>query len=123
MHFMNEWEVLDAVQRYHDHPILGPASLTLSHLMGWTNRNSDGWAYWPKPVRAAAKLIEILDRSPWGEDPEPTEAEYKAALRPVKAFRTRQGADFEIFEISDEDPPCPPDHDPDAWARGYGIPR
>lgn len=25
------------------------------------NRNSDGWAYWPKPFRAAARLMEPVE--------------------------------------------------------------
>jgi len=106
MRFMNEWDVQEAEGRYADHPILGPATQTLRNLVDWTNGHSDGWAYWPKPCRAAAKLQEMIERdgtSRYRFDEERldvTLAEYKAALQPVKAFRTRQGADFEIVETT-----------------------
>jgi hypothetical protein len=99
MIFMNSWEIERAVSFYEAHPILGPASRTLQNLERWTNANSDGWAYWPKPCRAAAKLQELLSRGDTWLAPPPTDAEYKAALRPVKSFRTRHGADFEIVEV------------------------
>lgn len=97
---MNRWEVEDAADRHVQHPILGPATQTLRNLMEWTDRNSDGWPYWPKPVRAAAKLIELIERSHPYHRPqqEATIEEYKAALRPIKAFRTRQDADFVIVD-------------------------
>ena len=99
MLFMNEYEIENAVMRYAlegDEPVLGPAAVTLRNLMDWTNRNSDGWPYWPKPCRAAAKLQALFPRR-W-DDERPTVEQYRAALRPVKAFRTRQGADFQIVE-------------------------
>ena len=100
MRFMNTWDIEEAEYRFVSHPILGPATETLKNLERWTNQNSDGWAYWPKPARAAAKLMEIIEAAhPFRDGKEPTEAEYKAALRPVKAFRTRQGADFEIVDL------------------------
>lgn len=106
MRFMNQWDVDNAAERYVTHPILGPATETLQNLMEWTNSHSDGWAYWPKPVRAAAKLMELIERDGGGitwleerERADVTAAEYKAALRPIKAFRTRQGADFTIVEL------------------------
>lgn len=98
MLFMNHYEIEDAVGRYADDPVLGPASITLANLMDWTNRNSDGWAYWPKPCRAA-KALQALFPERW-DDERPTIEQYRAALRPVKAFRTRQGADFEIVEAA-----------------------
>jgi hypothetical protein len=99
MRFMNSWDIDRSVAVYDRHPILGPASKTLQNLERWTNENSDGWAYWPKPCRAAKKLMELLDRDPrYGED-DVTEADYKAALQPIKSFRTRQGADFVIEVI------------------------
>lgn len=97
MLFMNEWEVADAEDRYRDDPILGPASQTLRNLVDWTNRNSDGWCYWPKPVRAAAKLQALLYLGQGRGDV--TVADYQAALRPVKAFRTRHGGDFVIVQV------------------------
>jgi hypothetical protein len=102
MLFMNRWEVEDSVQRHAGDPVLGPASLTLRNLMEWTDNNSDGWAYWPKPCRAAKTLQLLLQdcrhRDGWSYDDEATLVAYRKALRPIRAFRTRQGADFEIVE-------------------------
>ncbi len=95
MLFMNRWDIEDAVRQHADDPILGPASRTLHNLMEWTDNNSDGWPYWPKPCRAAKRLQELFQLR--RVDPVTVE-EYKAALRPIKAFRTRQGADFTIEE-------------------------
>lgn len=104
MRYMNEWDIDRAEALYAGHPILGPAVRTLRNLVAWTNRNSDGWAYWPKPCRAAAKLMEMIERdgtSRYAFDEvraDVSRAELRAALRPIKAFRTRQGADFEVVE-------------------------
>ncbi len=106
MLYMNEYEVREACYRYAEHPILGPATLTLDNLVQWTNRNSDGWPYWQKPCRAAAKLQEMIERDGTSryhfndEREDVTLSEYAAAVRPLKAFRTRQGADFEIVAAS-----------------------
>lgn len=106
MRFMNEYEIGDAAGRYRDHRVLGPATETLHNLMVWTNQNSDGWPYWAKPARAAAKLMEMIERDGTsryrfdGEREDVTIAEYRAALRPIKSFRTRQSADFEIVEVA-----------------------
>jgi hypothetical protein len=103
MRFMNEYDIDRAVQLWQDHPVLGPASKTVASLRDAANANSDGWAYWPKPARAARKLMELIERDgtskyAYGDRKDATVAELKAALRPVKAFRTRSGIDFEIFE-------------------------
>jgi hypothetical protein len=103
MRFMNEWDIEEANRRFADEPVLGPAARTLRNLMEWTNRNSDGWCYWPKPCRAAAKLQEMLERySPYRSALilQPTAAEYRKALVPIKAFRTRQAADFDIEDVA-----------------------
>jgi hypothetical protein len=69
--------------------------------MTWTNQNSDGWCYWPKPCRAAKNLQALLQshaRYQW-DTSEVTAEEYRKALVPIKAFRTRQGADFPIVTV------------------------
>lgn len=104
MLFMNGWEIDNAYDRYRDHPVLGPATITLCALRDATNACSDGWAYWPKPCRAARKLQELIQ----GPDPmarydneraDATAAKLRAALAPIKALRTRESAlTFEITE-------------------------
>jgi|SRR5687767_5331470 len=107
MMFMNEWEIENAVRHYREHPVLGPATRTLENLMVATNQNSDGWAYWPKPCRAAAKLQTLIQCNPgsgyrYYDDAreDATVAKLKEAYRPLKSFRTRSGLDFEIEEVS-----------------------
>jgi hypothetical protein len=103
MRFMNEIDIDVAVRRWSKHPVLGPAARTLENLKNAANANSDGWAYWPKPTRAAAKLMELIEgdgtvKYLHGDREDATPAKLKAALSPVKAFRTRSKIDFEIVE-------------------------
>jgi hypothetical protein len=103
MKFMNGWEIEDARARYADHAVLGPATQTLANLRDCADSNSDGWAYWPKPTRAARKLMEMIEPSdyPWRFDDERkdvTVAKLRQAYAPIKAFRTRTGLAFEIVE-------------------------
>jgi hypothetical protein len=105
MTFMNTWEIDEAEVRYANHPILGPATRTLANLRDAADDNSDGWAYWPKPARAAKRLQELIvrdgtSRYRFGDRDDVTAAEYQAALRPLKAFRTRTGIQFEIKELA-----------------------
>jgi hypothetical protein len=104
MLFMNSYEIEDARAQYADHPVLGVATQQLVELHNWTQCNSDGWAYWPKPCRAAAKLQALIGgRREYLGDPERSDATvelYHKALTPIKAFRTRQGADFALFEVA-----------------------
>lgn len=92
MLYMNSYEIEEAVLRFGrgDTPNLQQAALILERLRGWTNRNSDGWAYWPKPCRAAKRLQELLQEVDRYRPVDCTEAELAAALRPIKAFLTRQ---------------------------------
>jgi len=96
MLFLNEWEVNDREIRFNGGhtPVLGRAATILGNLVRWTNRNSDGWAYWPKPRRASKSLQALLYDIRRENDI--TEAELSKALAPVKAFLTRQGVDHDI---------------------------
>lgn len=98
MMFANEYEIQGYLARfnYGDTPNLNRASVTLYQLMQWTNQNSDGWAYWPKPCRAAKRLQEALydaDLARWDGVEDMSDADLKKALAPIKAFLTRQGVD------------------------------
>lgn len=105
MRFMNEWEIEDRARQYSAHPILGPATRTLRNLRDAADDNSDGWAYWLKPARSARLLMDLIERdgtSKYRFDDrreDVTEREYRMALRPIKAFRTRSGIAFDIEEI------------------------
>lgn len=94
MRYMNGYDIDSAAVRYALHPILSDAVRTLRDLKAWTDSNSDGWAYWPKPARAAAKLMELIDGNGTYEDyvrirDNTTLADLTKALRPIKTFRTK----------------------------------
>ncbi len=103
--FLNAWEIDQAMKFYKNHPVLGPAAQTLANLRDASNANSDGWHSWPKPANAAAKVMDLIDPS---DNPssfhdlqrkDATFAKYKAALVPLKRFRTTHPQiQFEIVE-------------------------
>ncbi len=101
MRFMNHYDMERAAMTFppETHPNLARANLTVMRLANWADRNSDGWAYWPKPARAANRLMELLQNAHsselWGQDI--TEAELRKATTPVKAFLTRQGIDHDLI--------------------------
>lgn len=109
MRYMNDYDIARAVRRYsstYGTPRRLSAALTVEALAEWANRNSDGWCYWPKPVRSAARLFEILEGDGTNDaldhriEVDATEAELAAALRPVKSFLTRHGIDHaEVIRI------------------------
>ena len=95
---MNEWEIDNAIDQWWNDPDLGPAIRTLNSLREVTNTNSDGWAYWRKPARAADKLMTLIQQHErWHaasthsprQGERATPAALRKALVPVKAFRTR----------------------------------
>lgn len=105
---MNQWEIEGAADwAYENGENLYKGALVLHNLMRWANNNSDGWHMWPKPARAAAKLIQLLEdkQRDYREDgvvsragetgivefTDATDAQLKAAFAPIKAFLTRQG--------------------------------
>jgi hypothetical protein len=105
MHFMNDYDIDTAQHRFSQGstPNREKVADVVAKLAEWTDDNSDGWAHWPKPARAAAKAMELIDPITNAEYDrmyanDATEAEVKAAFRPIKAFLTRQGVDHtEIF--------------------------
>lgn len=101
MTWLNEYEVQDAADRF-GHGQAGEAlqcaSLTLQALVQWTNESSDGWPYWRKPANAAKALCAIVGAALAPFSVVVSNDDVRKAQRPIKAFRTRQGADFVIFE-------------------------
>jgi hypothetical protein len=106
MYFMNESDIDNAAERWQEHPVLGPATQTLSNLRDVVNANSDGWAYWRKPLGAARQLMTLIMGDGTaayysGDREDATPEKYRKALGPVKAFRTqmlKRSNDF-AFEI------------------------
>lgn len=99
MKFHNTCEIDDNARRFADHPVLGPATRFLQRFRDLIDSVSDGWAYWAPPVRSAKSLMELIDQADQavrdlrlgrGDGQyQPSEADLKKALRPVKAFCTR----------------------------------
>lgn len=96
--YMNDYDIDHALRRFDDvdTPNRFRVAVVVNNLADWANDNSDGWAYWPKPLRAAQNAISLIESRTWEENEEQertdaTDAEVTAALRPIKAFLTRQG--------------------------------
>ena len=97
MKHMNDCDIHMAQYRFtHGHtPYRAALVFTVVELRNWADNNSDGWAYWCKPVQAAQRAISHIasttneenDRRA-REDISPEE--FKAAIRPIKSFLTRQ---------------------------------
>lgn len=99
---MNRWEIENLQRRFGDEqPNARRGATVLNHLMIWTDRNSDGWPYWSKPSKAAERLMIELDRVKnhgFADEVDLTDAELAGALRPIKAFLTRQKVPAETRE-------------------------
>lgn len=111
MLFMNRYDVADAVRQYGQRAdAVGEATRALHALMVATDGNSDGWPTYSKPAKAGAGLMRLIqrerDRERWqyerrGGETEPaevTQTDLRAALKPVKAFRTRSDWTFDLTD-------------------------
>lgn len=100
--WMSEYEIAEVRGYYRDHPLLGPATATLENLMNAVNGGSDGWPYWKAPSRSAGRLMDLIQAAMrtrnYDSDPRAALAQYRKALTPIRAFRTRSGLDFVIVE-------------------------
>ena len=92
MKYMNDYDLSCARRQYGQGRTPNRLALVMvvDSLREWTDNHSDGWAYWPKPCRAAAKAMELIDTR---EDTDITDGEMQAAVRPIKAFMTRESVD------------------------------
>lgn len=96
MRYMNDYDIAFARQRFGrgSTPNRLALAIMVERLAELADDISDGWAYWPKPCRAAARAIELIESRTSRENDEQerndiTEAEMLAAVKPVKAFLTR----------------------------------
>jgi len=96
MLYMTAYDLDDAIMRFTETaPRRAQVARTVRALSEWTDRNSDGWVYWPKPRQAAARAMEQIASTTYVEDSRQettdlTEAGMTAVLRPIRAFCTRQ---------------------------------
>lgn len=110
---LNQYEVETAqIKAAHDfhRPNAQAAVLTLARLMEWTNSNSDGWAYWKKPLAASKKLQVQVQRLYFAPRPgrmdistdqDISAQELKAAYTPIKSFLTRQGVAHSVIFVNE----------------------
>lgn len=96
MRFMNDYDLAFARRRFTRSTCPNRLALVMvvDNLREQTNLVSDGWAYWPKPCRAAERAIRLIESTTNAANDEQerhdiTEAEMLAAVRPIKAFLTR----------------------------------
>lgn len=96
---MNEHEIDRDASRYSNHPVLAEATRFLRDFKDAVNQNSDGWAYWHQPFRAAKKLMTFIQEAikherSGGYGPDcgiaPTVAALRKSLVPIKSFATRR---------------------------------
>jgi hypothetical protein len=97
MLFMNDYDLKYAHARFTRSATPNRLALVLvvDQLREWTDQHSDGWCYWPKSARAAAKAMTLIQSTTslandQQEANDITDAEMHAAVRPIKAFLTRQ---------------------------------
>ena len=93
MLFMSGSEIENARLRLQRDPVLKTAADLLYALMCLANQVSDGWAYWPKPCRAARSLQMLIQahlRDHARVLPAVKRAQLKRATAPIKAFLTRE---------------------------------
>jgi predicted Ser/Thr protein kinase len=106
MKFMNEYDLHFAAARFTraSKPNRLGATHVIAELAEWANEVSDGFAYWAKPCNAAQGLIALVESTTNQANDEQervdaTDEELAKALRPVKAFLTRQGVSAERREV------------------------
>ena len=97
MKYMNEFDIHMAQRRFTRGYTPNRAALvfTVTELRDWTDLNSDGWAYWLPPSRAAQRAISHIESTTNEENDRRAREdisleEFKAAIRPIKSFLTRQ---------------------------------
>ena len=96
MLYMNDYDLAYARRRFTQATCPNRLALVLvvDNLREETNMVSDGWAYWPKPCRAAAKAMDLIRSTTNAANDEQerhdiSHAEMLAAVRPIKSFLTR----------------------------------
>jgi hypothetical protein len=88
MKYMNSWEIDSQIALLAGYPVLHKAARFLQRFRDLIDDNSDGWAYWRPPVKAAKRLMELIESN---EPAAVTEDDLKKALKPIRSFATRHG--------------------------------
>jgi hypothetical protein len=99
---LNEYDITSSLGDTDPGTNARAAAATLNNLCYWANCNSDGWPYWKAPSRASAALQRLLYKSLTesrneGRQVDIPRAAYRSALVPIKTFKTKHNADFDII--------------------------
>lgn len=88
MLYMNREDIARARLRaqHSQNTVLIRATTFLAQFQEEVDAHSDGWPYWFASVKAAVKLMRLIQDSE-----EPTETDLRKALVPIKSFYTRRG--------------------------------
>lgn len=90
---MNQHDIAYAHSRNHACPNVRKGVKLLYHLMQAVMEQSDGWAYWSPPSKAATKLMELLKTAGnLNHDTHGTitAQQLKAAISPIRRMVTVQ---------------------------------
>lgn len=105
MRYMNDYDLDNAVRRFDNGSVPNrlAVAVMVARLADWANSHSDGWAYWPKPCRSAARAIALIDSTAYPEydrreREDITVSERTKAAAPIKAFMTREARLFTAEE-------------------------
>jgi len=106
MLFMNDYDLAYARRRFGHGQTPNRLALVMvvDALREWTNEHTDGWAYWPKPARAARNAMLLIrsttnDANDRQEAHDITDEEMRTAVRPIKAFLTRHNVSSDDREV------------------------
>jgi hypothetical protein len=106
MLYMNEFDIDVARRRFTraNCPNRLALVMVVEHLKDWTGDHGDGWAHWTAPRQAAVKAMKLIqsttnEQNRLQETHDISDAEVQAAVRPIKAFLTRQKASPEQREL------------------------
>jgi len=98
MRYMNEMDIQWMVESRRHHPVLGPATRTLANFQKEVDAYSDGWPYCSPALRAAKKLMGLIEGDgTWDAKyggREVSQCELVAACRPIKSFCTRHKLEY-----------------------------
>jgi hypothetical protein len=91
--WMNQSEIEWAARQTHECPNVRKGVNLLLRLMQAVNEQSDGWAYWPAPAKAAEKLTDLLGTAGnlnHGTHGTISTADLRKAITPIRTMVTRQ---------------------------------
>ena len=105
MRYMNDYDLDFARKRFGRGSTPNRLALVMvvDQLREWTDENSDGWAHWVKPRRAAERAMEHIDSSTNAENDvqereDITELEMRRAAQTIRTFLARERVEAERVE-------------------------